>query len=634
MKCLLIFDSLNDIIFMKHNDIFCKYIQKLAVLQGLIPEESKDAHRTDFKLEADIVMQLFSPLITSQRVMLNHFSNPYSSIACYDGLNIIFDEFVGYLFVAIGYDSVYWLKRYLGVFLSIVKHVCGLDLSTLKANKSITTLISRLLDVWYSRIATEQTYLVEAIEQLRVPSKVSSICLKALTESTEKIKSSVSVSQVHAFIMVDHRFLCLYSTRNAAELLLSDVTLLSLVGEAVEPIFDGNSSHKTCDEDKEPAKYEKSKLQSNYEIRDTMDDFVFLLGKQKPYAVHVSHIARNIPIFLLYEICNDHVNSALYETLQSLCSLHDLHARGTTDREVIHSCVEVVDNSFKKLTELFKKKSFSSNLDKTCLNNFKVTSKKWDALRKQYQEYLKTHNIEWLQKIDSTVDSIISMFRSIYSSCVFNLSIAHSNHKAILPIIQNIQRTLRNVKEILNESEGGSLGIGLKSTLNINKYLEEFPGLVHFIYIDRITHRFVAPCLDFSSKETTNMTRKKVWNMVKFAWSHLQEGRTALMWKDSIFNYSHFLWFEDVSGTPLKPKISPTAVVKTLPQLGYLHGDFYHQLIKKCFPSVSTQRIRCYELFSVHLGLVTSSCVLEQSRRLTATIWEVTGVPTNPLDLL
>lgn len=76
----------------------------------------------------------------------------------------------------------------------------------------MTTLIGKLLDTWYRRIATDQSFLVEAVEQLRVPSKVSSTCLKILTESTEKIKSSLSVSQVHAFIMVDHRFLCLYST--------------------------------------------------------------------------------------------------------------------------------------------------------------------------------------------------------------------------------------------------------------------------------------------------------------------------------------------------------------------------------------------------------------------------------------
>lgn len=49
-----------------------------------------------------------------------------------------------------------------------------------------------------------------------------------------------------------------------------------------------------------------------------------------------------------------------------------------------------------------------------------------------------------------------------------------------------------------------------RSTLNINKYLEEFPGLVHFIYVDRMSHRMIAPGLEFASQETLELTKKKV----------------------------------------------------------------------------------------------------------------------------
>lgn len=50
-----------------------------------------------------------------------------------------------------------------------------------------------------------------------------------------------------------------------------------------------------------------------------------------------------------------------------------------------------------------------------------------------------------------------------------------------------------------------------RTSLTINKYLEEFPGLVHFMYIDRSNHRVTAPSLDFSSEETITLTKKKVF---------------------------------------------------------------------------------------------------------------------------
>jgi len=172
-----------------------------------------------------------------------------------------------------------------------------------------------------------------------------------------------------------------------------------------------------------------------------------------------------------------------------------------------------------------------------------------------------------------------------------------------------------------------------RTSLTINKYLEEFPGLVHFMYIDRTNHRVTAPSLDFSSEETVTLTKKKIWSMVQFSRSHLQDGHLAVMWKDTTFNYAYYLWFEDNTGSPVKPKVCPTTAVKSLPVPGIMCADFYRSLTEVCFPKSVASKVRCYELYCIHLGLATSSCVLEHSRRLAATIFEVTGQP-NPLDIL
>lgn len=43
-------------------------------------------------LDPNVLIQLFSPLVTSQRFMREQFGNPYNSLQCNDGTNIVFQD--------------------------------------------------------------------------------------------------------------------------------------------------------------------------------------------------------------------------------------------------------------------------------------------------------------------------------------------------------------------------------------------------------------------------------------------------------------------------------------------------------------------------------------------------------------
>lgn len=49
---------------------------------------------------------------------------------------------------------------------------------------------------------------------------------------------------------------------------------------------------------------------------------------------------------------------------------------------------------------------------------------------------------------------------------------------------------------------------GEATSLTLHKYVEEFPGLIHFIYVDRTTGRYLAPdmadCVDMLSQDTVS----------------------------------------------------------------------------------------------------------------------------------
>lgn len=99
----------------------------------------------DKKINVNIIVQIFSPIVTSQRIMSCQFGNSYTSIECGDGLNMTFEEvisftrtgtkskavlyfqYMGYLFVCIGKEDVALMRRFLNVCVTIVRYLCGPD---------------------------------------------------------------------------------------------------------------------------------------------------------------------------------------------------------------------------------------------------------------------------------------------------------------------------------------------------------------------------------------------------------------------------------------------------------------------------------------------------------------------------
>lgn len=58
---------------------------------------------------------------------------------------------------------------------------------------------------------SDQAFLVEAIEQLMVNIDLTATALKALQDAVEKLKTVTEFSQIHAMLLVENKFLSLYS---------------------------------------------------------------------------------------------------------------------------------------------------------------------------------------------------------------------------------------------------------------------------------------------------------------------------------------------------------------------------------------------------------------------------------------
>lgn len=267
-----------------------------------------------------------------------------------------------------------------------------------------------------------------------------------------------------------------------------------------------------------------------------------------------------------------------------------------------------------------------------------------------FEEWLKSSDSEIPSRIESSLSSVIEICKSAWyatASIMIPGILKYFQASTVL-----LQQKLTPVFSLLDIKESSNSC----PIISIKKYMEEFPGLVHFLYIDRSGHRLTTPTLfakhqrsDISITDETSVVEKltasKVWSMVEFARQHLVDGRTSIIWKDKTFSYSYFLWFEDDCGNPLKPlklsnKDTDDIEVHTpendlsIPP-GIICGDFYKHLACKVLPKHDIKHVRIFELFCIHLGLTTSPCILEQTRRLAATVWEISGYSsTKPRDLL
>lgn len=89
--------------------------------------------------------------------------------------------------------------------------------------------MSSLLDAWAYLRDCEQSMLTEAIEQLSINTDLGVAILKVLNDACDKLKAQSEFSNVHILILVEQKFLSLYSSKNAHDLYASDILLMILM---------------------------------------------------------------------------------------------------------------------------------------------------------------------------------------------------------------------------------------------------------------------------------------------------------------------------------------------------------------------------------------------------------------------
>ncbi|XP_061492296.1 BLOC-3 complex member HPS1 isoform X2 [Rhineura floridana] len=668
MKCVLITSDVAEVLFYWADPDF------MAILHQRFGGHDQGGDKPP-ALE-DTINTLFAPMIISCTTLLEKLGDTYTCFCAENGRHLyVLHMFGELLYIAMngdGSESEDDLRRKLYVLwrlaeahfglVTLDSHLFRRELRPVDSEQRahIWGLFQSLLQTHHQLRQDDQSFAIEAVERLIHP-QLCEQCIEFLEHqvvqhingSTERAGQEV----VHAFLLVHTKLLAFYSSRNASSLRPADLLTLLLI---VQDLYPSTTSEEqpACQIPSQSAEDEPSlqKLQSSESIpmnspcshgssqEQVADDLSvpeeFYTPKASPSQESTGSAAWADGVDFQGE---GEMNSAGIQMAEdSLQFLGPPTPAGTNPRRIF------LDTNMKEgycpmmphmmhclplwpgISLVLLTKNPSSHVALSLyqlLDGFLVLEKKLRD-RQENKQPLRSQPflLELRHRMDKFVKKLGGQEPQLQNAWLEFKNRAFSRNESVnfcelLQAFCSIRRQLCAVYRLLFLGSSGAQGLPqnildqaqqltrdmlqdwrdfllVKSKRNVTmvSYLEDFPGLVHFIYVDRTVGQMVAPSLVVAEDSSSELGKGPLPAFIKQKGYRLEVTELPVLSDDSA-------------------------------PIGTLAGDYYRKLLRYYSRNHTNEVVKCYELLTIHLGIMPTEFVIQQACNLARRLWEPTRIP-------
>lgn len=161
----------------------------------------------------------------------------------------------------------------------------------------------------------------------------------------------------------------------------------------------------------------------------------------------------SVSLLYVLEIGNRNVSSSIYETF---CHLHTMQqVQIQQDKETLQMAFENLDIAVRRLNESLKKTKNDS-----IHQSFKQLIKKWEVIKKKYQEYLKSGSDDSLLKAETLSLGFLENLKGLFNLTISNQTIMKSSGKNVREISVTVKDKLKSFENFLRTKTVKNFSLG------------------------------------------------------------------------------------------------------------------------------------------------------------------------------